>query len=191
MESVLTPVLNHLLAQHTWAGARLRPHAGRQAQLGLSGLSLRFRITSEGQVEPGDSEAVNDVTIELSSDALKALGDGIDGVMAHVRITGNADFADALSFVARHLRWDREADLARVFGPIVGRRLHLGARQMERLVPDTGRRIMRNATEYLIHEGDVLVAREEVESHIGQLRRLRDDLARVQQRVDRLSRKAG
>lgn len=188
MESALAPVLNHLLAQHTWAAARLRVHAGKQARLVLGGQSLCFTITDDGFLGAGAASESNAVEIEVPASALKSIGDGMDGIMAHVRITGNAELADTLSFVARHLRWDREADLARVFGPILGRRMHLTARGLERGLPDAAKRLASNATEYLVHEGGVLVAHDEMERRLGELRRFRDDLARLGQRIDRLDR---
>lgn len=189
MEVLLAPVINHLLAQQPWARQRLLSHAGKQAEVKVSGQHLRFRITDGGELEAGTTDAPSDVSIELGYGALKALTEGVDGVMAHVRLTGNAELADTLSFVARHLRWDREADLARLFGPIVGRRMHITAKQVEKAVPETGRRLARNTTEYLVHEGGILVGQDEFDSHLASLRRLRDDLARLAQRIERVSTK--
>jgi len=190
VEALLTPVINHLLAQHTWAKARLVAHAGKQVELHATGQRLLFAIDMEGYLASGEADHDTDVVIELAPEALKALAEGMDGIMAHVRITGNAELADTLSFVARNLRWDREADLARIFGPIIGRRIHLVARSIEHAIPDTGQRLARNATEYLIHEGALLIAQDEMTSHMADIRRLRDDLARLEQRVERVARKS-
>lgn len=188
MEALLIPLLNHMLSQQGWARTRLSAHAGRQAALLVAGQRLRLRIDEGGLLVKSDADSGDDVEIEVGSDAFRSIPGGMDGLMAHVRITGNAELADALSFVARHLRWDREADLARLFGPILGRRMHLAAGGVERAVPDAGKRLALNATEYLVHEGGLLVAQAEMEAHMTEIRRFRDDLARLEQRVERLSR---
>lgn len=188
MEALLAPVLNHLLAQQGWAAARLAAHAGNQATLVLAGHHIVFRIREGGLLEAGEADGPSDVEIVIDSGAVGALSNGVDGVMAHVKLSGNADLADTLSFVARHLRWDREADLARVFGPILGRRLHLTANRFESAVPAAGRRLAQNAAEYLVHEGGALVARVEMDASMADMRRFRDDLARLEQRVSRLER---
>lgn len=187
LATLTLPAVNHLLCQQDWARRRLAEHGGTTLRLSAPPVLLRCTIDDHGllaaAVEPGD----DDVVIELPFEALSSIANGTDALMARVRITGNADMADTLSFVFRHLRWDREADLARLFGPILGRRLHLGARQCEQAIPEIGRRLAGNVGEYLVHEGALLVAKETVEAHVAALRHLRDDLARLEQRVARLS----
>ena len=186
VDALVLPSLNHLLAQHDWARRRLRAHAGAQVQVNLAACPLRFSINADGQLDAAHESAASDVLIEVPSSALAAIADGIDGVMAQVRLSGNAELADTLGFVGRHLRWDREADLARLFGPIVGRRVHLAAQSVERSAPALAGRLVRNASEYLVYEQALLVSRDALEHHLGATRRLRDDLARVAQRIDRL-----
>lgn len=166
---------------------RLKAHAGSQVHAHLGGMSLRVCIQPDGLLGAGNTEAADTVSVEVPASALAAIGNGLDGVMAHVQLSGNAELAETLSFVARHLRWDREADLARVFGPIIGRRLHLAARRVEAGVPEAGARLARNASEYLVYEGELLVDKTRFEDHLSAVRCLRDDLARLEQRVGRLA----
>jgi len=188
---IATPValaaINHLLAQQGWARQRLAAHAGTSLRLSAEPLTLRCTIGDDGSLKAAEDSTEDAVVISVPFASLAAVTEGIDALMAEVRITGNADVADTLSFVFRHLRWDREADLARVFGPIVGRRLHLGAQQCERAVPDLARRLAGNVGEYLVHEGAWLVPKSAMDQHVSQMRHLRDDLARLEQRVSRLA----
>lgn len=187
LATITLPAINHLLSQQDWARRRLAAHGGTSLRLSAQPVLLRCTIDEHGLLSAADEKEDDDVVIELPFEALSSLPNGTDALMAQVRITGNADVADTLSFVFRHLRWDREADLARLFGPILGRRLHLGARQCERAIPEISRRLAGNVGEYLVHEGALLVAKETMEAHVTDLRHLRDDLARLEQRVARLS----
>jgi len=103
-----------------------------------------------------------------------------------VRIEGNAEFADALGFVFRHLRWDAEEDLARVFGDMVAHRVVEGGRQ----ALDEGRRTLEraggNLAEYLTEEALVLVPRTALPAFFHEVVELRDALGRLDRRIARI-----
>ena len=106
--------------------------------------------------------------------------------MAKVRIEGNAEFADALGFVFRNLRWDLEEDLSRIIGDIAAHRIvstgvALGEAQKRFALGLTG-----NAVEYLTEEQPVLVIRPMVQGLDEDMRKLRDAVARLEKRVDKL-----
>ena len=177
---------NHLLGQHPWARKRLSAHAGAVAELTFGDILIRFSVNHEVYLTHVAEANQSDVSITIPADALTKLPRGIDALMSHVRIGGNADFADSLSFVFRHLRWDREADLARLVGPIAGRRAHLAIDHASRSLPALVERSARNIGEFLVHEGGVLVAPGEVDALGDALRHLRDDMARLEKRLDRV-----
>ncbi|QID16353.1 hypothetical protein G3580_01140 [Nitrogeniibacter mangrovi] len=188
LDTALRATLNHLIGQHDWARVRLKAHTGCQVGIRVAGVSQRFRIDDTGLLGGETSDDADDVMIDVPAQAIASLTDGIEGVLAHARISGQAELAETVGFVARHLDWDREADLARLFGPIAGRRLHLTARHVEQAIPASAMRLARNTSEYLVHEGRWLADRTAFDDHVAQLRHLRDDLARLDQRVARLDR---
>lgn len=187
LSTVATGGINHLLAQADWARKRLRDHEGAVAAVAIGGVTLSLEIGADGYVQESAADSAPSVTITLPPDALAKLPDGIDAAMSQVKISGQADLADSLSFVFRHLRWDREADLARVFGPIIGRRAHLAASHIAQAIPETGARIAANASEYLAHEGRLLVPRPELLAHAERLRHMRDTMSRLDKRIKRLA----
>lgn len=186
LNSVALTGINHLLAQHVWARSRLGAHAESVVAIQVAGVTLRFAITNDGYLSDASRDVSADATIEVPGDTIGALNEGIDGVMRRVKIQGNVDIADTLGFVFRHLKWDREADLARAFGPIVGRRLDLAIAQGTQAVPEMGTRLAQNASEYLVHESRILVAHDEMQAAQETLRHLRDDMARLDKRIARL-----
>lgn len=179
--------LNHLLAQADWARRRLREHAGAVAEVALGGTVLRLGIAADGYFCDSAIDVPPSVTISLPPSAVSRLPDGIDATMAEVKLSGQADLADTLSFVLRHLRWDGEADLARLFGPIIGRRAHLAANRVAQALPEAGARLVANASEYLAHEGRLLVPRVALSAHAERLRQVRDTMSRLDKRIKRLA----
>src|ERR1035437_3613397 len=117
LDSAALAALNHLLQSAVWARARLTPFAGRTARLKVPPLQLDLVVGDDGLFAETGSETF-DVEIELPPGApLMALG-GSDEIFRKAHISGSAEFADALGFVLRNLRWDFEEDLSKGIGDI-------------------------------------------------------------------------
>lgn len=137
----LTLWLNHLLASEPAAAEHLVRHAGRCVALRAESLpswlprppALRFRVTPAGLLEwapeEGGSEAIDDLqmSFEASNPAQSAL-DWLNGRRPNVTIQGDAAFAADLHWVVENLRWDVQADLSGVFGPVAAEGLARAAR---------------------------------------------------------------
>ncbi len=188
--SVFLTATNHLLAQAGWARARLTPHAGGTARLVLAPVtSIDFSVSADGHLAEWVGEDEPDVVLRMPvAEMPRLLVDGLESAMRMVRIEGNADFADALGFVFRHLRWDVEEDLSRVLGDIAAHR-----------IVDTGRRIgtegwrsieraSDNVVEYLTEERPLLVPRTALPGFAQEVAALRDAVGRLDKRVARLER---
>lgn len=186
---------NHLIAQSGWAAGRLRPFAGRHAQVvlgagqadGKGGMRFPFSIGSDGLLATAGDETPADVTLRLPGDALTALpGGGLEAVLGRVQVSGAADLAETLGFVFRQLRWDGEADLARLVGDIPAHRLSRLAGQAVTWQREASQRLLANGTEYLVEERGLLPAKGELAAFGHDVDRLRDDLARLEKRLQRL-----
>ena len=177
--------LNHLLADAAWARQRLAPFAGRTAVFLVRPVEIGVGIDNEGYF----TEAVTaepDVSLELPLASLpKAIG-GVDALMADIRISGNADFADALGFVLRKLRWDGEEALARVVGDIAAHRAVGLARGVVDWQRSTAQRVVENLAEYFSEEQPMVVKHAALEALSGETTALRDDLARLDKRLRKL-----
>ena len=191
ISSLFLSATNHLLSQAGWARQRLQPHAGRTARLVLSPVAeIDFSVTNEGQLAEWSGEEAPEVSLRLAvADLPRLLVDGLETAMRHVRIEGNAELAEALGFVFRHLRWDAEEDLSRLFGDIAAHRLVEGGRK----VVDEGRRSLErasgNVAEYLTEESTLLVPRKALPAFAEEVVALRDAVARLDKRVARLEKR--
>lgn len=188
LSSLFLSATNHLLAQAGWARQRLQAHAGRTARLELAPLTaIDFSISAEGQLAEWSGEEAPEVCLRLAVAELPPLlAGGMESVMRHVRIEGNAEFAEALGFVFRHLRWDAEEDLSRVLGDIAAHRLVDGGRRFAA----EGRRSLERAgggvAEYLTEEAPLLVPRSALPAFAQEVVALRDAVARLDKRIARI-----
>ena len=113
-----------------------------------------------------------------------------EGLMREVRVEGNAEFADALGFVFRHLRWDVEEDLSRLIGDIAAHRLVDAGRRFGVEGRDALERASGNLIEFLTEERPVLVARAALPGFATDIAALRDAVGRLDKRVARIERAA-
>jgi len=182
--------INHLLAPAGWARDRLAPHAGRSALLRAEPFEVLFSVLADGFLAPDDAVAAPDVTLTVPLSAAARLVGDPSKAMSAVRIEGNADFADALGFVFRNLRWDAEEDLSRLIGDILARRVVLAAHAVTAGSTRAWQAVADNFAEYFTEEQKLIVTRTTLAAHRDDLARLRDDLARLEKRTDKLSHRA-
>jgi ubiquinone biosynthesis protein UbiJ len=133
----LVLVVNHVLAAEPEATARLLPHRGRVLRLELSGLprllpqlpELAFEVTPAGLMAARTDAAPADLRVRIDASNPAALAwRALTGEPPPVTIDGDAQLAGDVDWLLKNLRWDVEADLERLFGPVVAHELYkLGA----------------------------------------------------------------
>ncbi len=189
IERPLLAALNHLLASAPWARARLSPFAGRRARCLLPPIGVAFEVTSDGFLAPVEEDpAVADVLIRLPDDTPFKLAQGLEKAMAQASVEGNAEFATALSFVFRNLRWDFEEDLSRFVGDVAAHRLVLAASRLADWQRRAVTNLAENLAEYLLHENRLLAPRDELNALREGIARLNGELARVESRLASIKR---
>ena len=188
----MTPALaaiNHLLAQEAWARDALALHAGKQACIDTGHLQLAARVTHDGMLEPGGLEDTASVTIHVKLGDLPLIAQNRERAFSYVKIEGDAEFANAISQLAKGLRWEAAHDLERVVGPLAAQRLATGARDALAALTGSGRKLAGSVAEYLLEERAVLARPALVDGFADEVSRLRDDAERLDKRIARLARK--
>jgi ubiquinone biosynthesis protein UbiJ len=130
----LVLVANHVLASEPSAMQRLAAHQDRVIALALlhwpswlpASPVLKFRVTPPGLLEwhglDEGVEATLTVQIDASNPAL-LFARSLAGEPPPLTIAGDAALASDIQWLVDNLRWDVEADLERLFGPVVARQL--------------------------------------------------------------------
>jgi ubiquinone biosynthesis protein UbiJ len=184
-DSPLVFALNRLLEAEPWARERLAPFAGETVELRASPLpALRFAIEKSGRVAPGVQPSLS---ITLRPDSLAALLRGEEHFMRTVEIEGNARLAQEVLHLVRHLRWDYEEDLSKVFGDAAAHAMAGAARGFATWQADAARRLGEGLMEYAVEESRLLAPRAQFGAFAGEVARLRDALERLEKRLERLA----
>ncbi|MCP5267584.1 MAG: SCP2 sterol-binding domain-containing protein [Zoogloeaceae bacterium] len=179
--------LNHLLDQEPWARSRLRDFAGQLACFHVGPLSFSVSVDPSGTLIPVDATQKPDVTIHLPDDTPIRFLVNRHSLMQEARISGSADFAEALGFLARNLEWDVESDLARLIGDTAAHRLAGIGSQFVTRKQLAGERLAANLFEFAADELHLVERPGPVHRFCSEVDRLRDDLARLEKQVSKLS----
>lgn len=185
MQNLVLAALNHLILTQPWAQARLQPFTGRHGRIMAGPLRIGFVIALDGQLLATEAQR-HDVTIELPDDApLRWLRDRA-ALMGAAQVSGSADFAEALGFVFKHLRWDAEADLARLVGDLAAHRLTRLGRGLAQRTTTGVSRLGANLSEALVDEYDLLIAAADLQAHASAVAQLDEQCARIEARLQRM-----
>ncbi len=184
--------VNHLLAREPWARDRLRHHIGASARLAMSAIDLRLRVGDDGYLAAAEANFPCDVSISVPPAALADFaGGGQAAVMRHVKMEGDAEFANTVSYLAQHLRWEVAEDLSKIIGDAGAHRVTETGRAAVAGARRTGGTLVRSLADYFVEENPLLVARPRLDAMRADIGTLRDDLARLEKRLEKLERRTG
>jgi ubiquinone biosynthesis protein UbiJ len=131
-----------------------------------------------------------DVAIRASASAASAfLQGGQAAAMKHVKIDGDAEFASTIARLAEHLRWEPEEDLAQLIGDAPAHQLAEHARATLAQARRSGQSLLESVAEYFLDENPQLVRHGSLDQMRSELVSLRDALARLEKRIERLDQK--
>ena len=182
--------LNHLLEAEAWARDKLKPYAGQCVEFRSPPLpALRLAILDTGLLGSAAEDAATNLVVTIGAGALPAFLRGEDALLREIGIEGNADLAGTVQYLFRHLRWDVAEDLSKLFGDALAERMVTEGRRFAAWNRETTEKLAQNFAEYWTEEQPLLARPAEVRRFLAEADQLRDDLARLEKRVDILTRK--
>lgn len=120
----LVLLLNHVLQQEPQAMQRIARLKGQQVSLQWQAIELHLIFTPAGLLDLASNERPAELRIELMnerpSEVMNAL---VQGEKPAVSIHGDVRLAAEVNWLIAHVRWDIEADLARLFGDAAAYRM--------------------------------------------------------------------
>lgn len=143
-------------------------------------------MLESGEVAPAAVGAAPAATLKLTPGLLLRLAARDEAAWKEVEVAGDTDFAAAINQLARNLRWDVEEDLSRVFGDIAAHRMAETGRSLQRWSEQAAENLGRSAAEYWTEEQPLIARAREVEEFNRAVDELRDDVARLEKRLDNL-----
>jgi ubiquinone biosynthesis accessory factor UbiJ len=185
----LAGVLNHLISQTPGAASNLVKHAGEKVAIDALIVRNVFLIREDGYLATvADAEA--DATIRLTPDLLSRLPFAGKDAFRSAPTEGDAELLSAFNDVFQHMQWDVEADLARLFGPVIGFRLAEAGRSLFGWVGQASAEGAKTLAEYVTEENPMLATPLAIREFNAAVDILRDDAERLEARLARLEQSA-
>jgi ubiquinone biosynthesis protein UbiJ len=180
-------VINHLLEGETWAREKLREHSAKTVLIHAGPLDVCLSVTAVGLVQPAAASTAPQLEVKLAPGPLLSVLRGEKNALKSAEVHGDAEFAADVMFLANNLRWDVEEDLSRIVGDIAAHRMVADTQRILAWERDARGRLAASVGEYLTDEAAVLAVSSAVQSFNGDVDRLRDDVARLEKRLQRLA----
>lgn len=117
--------INHVLQQHPHARQRLLAHQDQVLHVQWSGWQnngpfnwqLRLQVTPAGLFALADNAQCEHLRVQVEEPSAAQLArHAMLGQRPPIHISGDTAFADTINWLADHVRWNGEADLARIVG---------------------------------------------------------------------------
>ena len=185
----VTSALNHVLRSAPLALERLRKHAGRTVAFHVGPVVFAFTIQTTGEVAAALPAASRDLDVTITPFLLPRLALKEDAAFGEMEMKGDAELAQDVLFLARHLTWDAEEDLARVVGDIPAHRIAEAARSFNAWSRDATLRMAQSAAEYWTEEDPVIASRVKVDSFSAEVAALRAAIDGLERRIEALGAK--
>lgn len=180
--------LNHLLSQQPWAARRLRAFSGQSIEFRCPPFpDLRVRILDSGHIDRADTSVASSLIVRFAPAALPLLAMRDPAALKQVEVEGSAELASTVQHLFRHVVWDAEEDLSRFFGDVAAHGLASQGKAFLAWQREAAKRLAENLAEYWTEEQPMLAPPAEVEKFCREVDRLRDDVARIEKRIERLS----
>ena len=179
--------LNHLLVQSGWALQRLTKFSGKTARLDIAPFSFAFTIQPDGSLSPAAQNASADAHCVIAPSLLPRLALHDEKTHNEISSSGDAALLAEIFYLSRHLRWDAAEDLSRLTGDIAAERIVQLAKAGQQRVRDTALNLSQALAEYWTEERPLLAKPGQVSAFMQQVDTLRDDVARLEQRIKRIN----
>ena len=179
--------LNRMLGREAWAREKLAPFAGRVVRLEAPPFSLQWAVAESGTLTASEAGAPA-VTIGVAVSSLPFALLDPQAASRDMRLQGDAEFAQALSFVLQNLRPEPEEELSRFVGDAAAMRIVGFVRVSASHWRELAERMLDNTANYIVTENPMVVGRDEVAAFVQEVARLRDDVARLEKRIDLVAR---
>ena len=185
LKPLATKILQHLIAQNSWANALLQPFAGQSVQFNIAVLHSTLVILEDGSLSVAGETASPQATVTIPASILLRLLAKDESAKHQIIVEGDTHLASELGKVLSNMRWDATEDLSRVIGDIPAQKMADFASQTADTVKKTSINLAEMVSEYWQEEKPMIAKKTTVTTFIEEVDTLRADVARLEKRIDK------
>lgn len=167
---------------------------GKVISINLSGPKVQFYLAFNQQHVHVQSHIHGEADAQITGSPLSFLRMGLQGkhqqkkalFAGDITITGDADLGRQVNVLLDDINIDWEEFLSQFIGDIVAHEIGARARTLAGWLRQTADTLVDDSHEYLHEETQWLVSKAELEPYLVAVDELRDDVARLEKRIERL-----
>lgn len=186
-KSLTTHLLQHLIAQNTWACSMLQPFAGKSVRITIAPVHSTLVILEDGSLAMAGETNVPDASIHIAPSLLPRLIAKDEAAKLQIEVTGDTHLATALAKVLSHLHWDYEDDLSKLVGDVPANKIGSFARNSVQSLKGAGINFASMLSEYWQEEKPMLAKKRHVDQFNHDVDHLRSDVERFEKRLQKLA----
>lgn len=186
LSGLSTRLLQHLIAQNSWAYPLLQPHAGKCVAFKLGFFSRSLMILEDGSLAMAGDSHVADASVSLTPSLALRLLSGDEAAKRQVVISGDTQLAAELAKVLSAMRWDFEDDASKLVGDVAAHKIGQTLRGIAATGKETGSNLAAMLSEYWQEEMPLIAKKRQVEAFNSDVDTLRADLARFEKKFAKL-----
>lgn len=185
-KGISTQLLQHLIAQNSWANNLLQPYAGKSVKFNIALLHTTLVILENGSLAIAGETNFPDATITISPSLLLRLVAKDEAAKLQIKIEGDTDLATALAKALSYMRWDYEDDLSKVVGDVPAYKISELGRHTASAMKETSANITDMLSEYWQEEKPMIAKKRHIEQFNTDVDTLRADVERLEKRLNKL-----
>lgn len=181
-------MVNKVLSLDEETVALLATLAGNVIEIDVLDTEFRMFIlpSGKGVTLETDYEGKADVAIKGTPSALLGMISAEKIGAGDVEINGNVELAKKFQSILRDMEIDWEEYLSQFVGDIAAHKIGNFLRRVSRFAKESGKTIGMDISEYLRYEKEALLDKSEVDEFNLAVDNIRDDVERLQKRLERL-----
>ena len=191
LKQLSTHVIQHLIAQNTWAAPLLQPFASQSVQLDFVLFKTSLVVLENGNLAIAGVTSIPDATITIPPGLLLRLMAKDESAKLQIKVDGDTHLATALAKVLSQVRWDYEDDFSKLVGDIPANKISEFARHTAGTVKDSASNLAGMLSEYWQEEKPMLAKKRHVEQFNAEVDTLRADVERLEKRLNKFAKSAG
>lgn len=191
LKQLSTHVIQHLIAQNSWAAPMLQPFASQSVLLDFVLFKTSLVVLENGSLAIAGVTNIPDATISIPPSLLLRLMAKDESAKLQIKVDGDTHLATALAKVLSQIRWDYEEDFSKLVGDIPASKIGKFARHSVSTVKDSAANLADMLSEYWQEEKPMLAKKRHVEQFNTEVDTLRADVERLEKRLNKLAKTVG
>lgn len=191
LKPLITRFLQHICSQNQWSKNYLLPFAGKTIQFDFVLIKTMLIILEDGSLAlaaNNEGEAhVPEAIIHVPPSLAMRMMAGDEAAKMLIKIDGDSHFATEFSKVIQNMRWDIEDDLSHITGDIAAVKIGELTKKSFTAFRQQAINSAEMLSEYWQEEKNILAKKRHVEQFNADVDIVKSDVARLEKRLDRLT----